>query len=717
MSIDIQETISRELSIVLAKVSKTVQLLDQGNTIPFIARYRKEMTGELDEAQIRNIDERLKYYRKLEERKASILKTIEEQGKLTPQLEEKIGRCSDASELEDLYLPFRPKKKTRASAAREKGLEPLASFLLACPVDGEPLKEAEKFVGEGIEDAGTALQGAMDIIAELISEDADLRKWLREFSLKTGVIRVKARDLEKDSVYTMYYDYQEAVSKIVSHRILAINRGEKEDFLSVGLEVSEEKIIQRIEEHFVKKGATEEYLQKACLDAYRRLLSASVERDIRRQLTEDAQEHAMQVFARNLRGLLLQSPVREKIFLGLDPAYRTGCKWAVADETGKLLEVGVIYPVPPQNKVEEAKQEILRLIEKYAVKAIVIGNGTASRETEKFVADFIRESNFDDLSYTITSEAGASVYSASELAAREFPGLDVSHRSAISIARRVQDPLAELVKIPPQAVGVGQYQHDMAEKRLAEKLGTEVESVVNYVGVDLNTASVPLLSYVAGVNSSVAANIVEYRETNGKFKNRRQLLKVKKLGQKTFEQCAGFLRINQGDNPLDNTSIHPESYKLATKLLDELGIKMESIKSADSKQQLEKILNDIGKIKEMAESLDAGMPTVKDIIASLLRPGRDPREELSQPVFRTDILKIEDLSEGMCLKGTVRNVVDFGAFVDIGLKEDGLVHISEMADRFVKDPMDVVSVGEHVDVKVLSIDKKKGRIGLSMKGF
>jgi uncharacterized protein len=717
MSIDIQETISRELSIVLAKVSKTVQLLDQGNTIPFIARYRKEMTGELDEAQIRNIDERLKYYRKLEERKASILKTIEEQGKLNPELEEKIGRCSDASELEDLYLPFRPKKKTRASAAREKGLEPLASFLLACPVDGEPLKEAEKFVGEGIEDAGTALQGAMDIIAELISEDADLRKWLREFSLKTGVIRVKARDLEKDSVYTMYYDYQEAVSKIVSHRILAINRGEKEDFLSVGLEVSEEKIIQRIEERFVKKGATEEYLQKACLDAYRRLLSASVERDIRRQLTEDAQEHAMQVFARNLRGLLLQSPVREKIFLGLDPAYRTGCKWAVADETGKLLEVGVIYPVPPQNKVEEAKQEILRLIEKYAVKAIVIGNGTASRETEKFVADFIRESNFDDLSYTITSEAGASVYSASELAAREFPGLDVSHRSAISIARRVQDPLAELVKIPPQAVGVGQYQHDMAEKRLAEKLGTEVESVVNYVGVDLNTASVPLLSYVAGVNSSVAANIVEYRETNGKFKNRRQLLKVKKLGQKTFEQCAGFLRINQGDNPLDNTSIHPESYKLATKLLDELGIKMESIKSADSKQQLEKILNDIGKIKEMAESLDAGMPTVKDIIASLLRPGRDPREELSQPVFRTDILKIEDLSEGMCLKGTVRNVVDFGAFVDIGLKEDGLVHISEMADRFVKDPMDVVSVGEHVDVKVLSIDKKKGRIGLSMKGF
>ncbi len=717
MSIDIQETISRELSIVLAKVSKTVQLLDQGNTIPFIARYRKEMTGELDEAQIRNIDERLKYYRKLEERKASILKTIEEQGKLTPQLEEKIGRCSDASELEDLYLPFRPKKKTRASAAREKGLEPLASFLLACPVDGEPLKEAEKFVGEGIEDAGTALQGAMDIIAELISEDADLRKWLREFSLKTGVIRVKARDLEKDSVYTMYYDYQEAVSKIVSHRILAINRGEKEDFLSVGLEVSEKKIIQRIEERFVKKGVTEEYLQKACLDAYRRLLSASVERDIRRQLTEDAQEHAMQVFARNLRGLLLQSPVREKIFLGLDPAYRTGCKWAVADETGKLLEVGVIYPVPPQNKVEEAKQEILRLIEKYAVKAIVIGNGTASRETEKFVADFIRESNFDDLSYTITSEAGASVYSASELAAREFPGLDVSHRSAISIARRVQDPLAELVKIPPQAVGVGQYQHDMAEKRLAEKLGTEVESVVNYVGVDLNTASVPLLSYVAGVNSSVAANIVEYRETNGKFKNRRQLLKVKKLGQKTFEQCAGFLRINQGDNPLDNTSIHPESYKLATKLLDELGIKMESIKSADSKQQLEKILNDIGKIKEMAESLDAGMPTVKDIIASLLRPGRDPREELSQPVFRTDILKIEDLSEGMCLKGTVRNVVDFGAFVDIGLKEDGLVHISEMADRFVKDPMEVVSVGEHVDVKVLSIDKKKGRIGLSMKGF
>lgn len=717
MSIDIRETVSRELSIGLAKVSKTIQLLDQGNTIPFIARYRKEMTGELDEAQIRNIDERLKYYRKLEERKASILKTIEEQDKLTPELEEKIGRCNDASELEDLYLPFRPKRKTRASAAREKGLEPLASFLLACPGDGEPLKEAEKFVGEGIEDAGLALQGAVDIIAELISEDADLRKWLRDFSFKSGVIRTKAKDIEKDSVYTMYYDYHEAVSKIVPHRILAINRGEKEGFLSVGLELSEEKLIQRIEDRFVKQGSTEAYLQKASHEAYRRLLFPSVERDIRRQLTEDAQEHAMKVFARNLRGLLLQSPVKEKIFLGLDPAYRTGCKWAVADETGKLLEVGVIYPVPPQNKVEEAKQEILRLIEKYAVKAIVIGNGTASRETEKFVADFIRESKFDDISYTITSEAGASVYSASELAAKEFPGLDVSHRSAISIARRVQDPLAELVKIPPQAVGVGQYQHDMAEKRLEEKLENEVESVVNYVGVDLNTASMALLSYVAGVNSSVAANIVEYRETNGKFKNRRQLLKVKKLGQKTFEQCAGFLRINGGDNSLDNTSIHPESYKLATKLLDELGIKMESIKNADSKQRLEEIVNDVLKLKEMAESLDAGIPTIKDIIRSLLRPGRDPREELSQPVFRTDILKIEDLSEGMCLKGTVRNVVDFGAFVDIGLKEDGLVHISELADRFVKDPMDVVTVGEHVDVKVLSIDKKKGRIGLSMKGF
>ncbi len=715
MSINISATVAGELSIVLSKVSKTIQLLDQGNTIPFIARYRKEITDELDETQIRNIDERLKYYRKLEERKASVLKTIKEQGKLSSELEEKILGTTSTSELEDLYLPFRPKKKTRASAAKEKGLEPLAAFLLACPPDRDPLQEAERYLGEGIEDARTALQGAMDIVAEYISEDADLRRWLRGFSLKNGILKVKAADAEQDSVYSMYYDYQEAAAKIAPHRVLAINRGEREGFLSIALKVDEEKIMRRIKERFVKEGVTEEYLQKASLDAYKRLLAPYVERDIRRQLTEDAQEHAMKVFARNLRGLLLQPPIRDKMVLGIDPAYRTGCKWAVSDETQKLLEVGVIYPVPPQNKVEEAKQEISRIIEQYTVKAIVIGNGTASRETEKFVADFIRGSEFKDLSYTITSEAGASVYSASQLAAKEFPDLDVSHRSAISIARRVQDPLAELVKIPPQAVGVGQYQHDMAEKKLAEKLGSVVESVVNYVGVNLNTASVSLLSYVAGINSSVAANIVEYRSENGKFKNRRQLLEVKKLGQKTFEQCAGFLRISEGENSLDNTSIHPESYKLAARLLDKLGLEMANIQSEDSRKRLVEIKNDSDMLQKLAAALDVGIPTLKDILGNFLRPGRDPREELSPPVFRTDILNIEDLAEGMSLKGTVRNVVDFGAFVDIGLKQDGLVHISELADRFIKDPMEVVSVGDHVDVKVLSVDKQKGRITLSMK--
>lgn len=715
--IDIPKVIARELNIPLKKVLNTMELLDQGNTVPFIARYRKEMTGELDENQIRDIEEKLKFHRNLEQRKEEIIRLIDEQGKLTEELREKILGAMKPTELEDLYLPYRQKKKTRASIAKERGLEPLAAYLLSFPKTGTPEAEGEKYLSEQVADSTAALQGAMDIVAEMISEDSEVRKWIREYTMKQGIIRVEAKDPEKDSVYRMYYEnYREPVNKIVPHRVLAINRGEREDFLHVALEVNQEFILDWLYRRFVKEGVTKELVQKAAADAYKRLIAPSIEREVRNHLTEMAETHALNVFARNLRSLLLQPPVKGKIVLGLDPAYRTGCKWAVMDTTGKVLEVGVIYPTPPHNKIAEGEKELARLVGKYHVQAIVIGNGTASRETEQFVADFMKKADNPDLSYTIVSEAGASVYSASKLAAKEFPKLDVAERSAISIGRRIQDPLAELVKVPPQAAGVGQYQHDLAEKRLEENLSKVVESVVNYVGVDLNTASAPLLGYVAGINGTVATNIVGYRDETGSFKNRKELKKVPKLGPKTFEQCAGFLRIADGDNKLDSTAIHPESYGITEKLLKHLGLKLSDIGSNNFIEKLSDLKKNPGEVSTIAEKLEAGVPTLTDIIDSLLKPGRDPREDLSPPIFRTDVLKIEDLKAGMVLKGKVHNVTDFGAFIDIGVKQDGLVHISEITDRYIKHPLEVLSIGDIVTVSVLNVDVDRHRISLTMKG-
>lgn len=716
MAIDILKLIESETQIPYKKIENTVQLLDMGNTVPFIARYRKEVTGELDEVLIREIEEKLQFYRKLEERKKTILNSIDEQGKLTEELKDRIISVSKLTELEDLYLPYRPKRKTRASMAREKGLEPLAMYLLSAPGEGNPEKEAEKYLTEQVLEIKDALQGAMDIVAEIIGEDAEVRKWLRVYTYNNGYLHVKARDPEKDSVYRMYYeDYHEAVNKIVPHRILAVNRGEREEFLNVSLEVNEEAVHNWLYRRFVKEGVSSELLRKAADDAYQRLLAPAIERDVRRQLGERAEIHAINIFAKNLRSLLLQPPVPGKTMLGVDPAYRTGCKWAVVDKTGKLLEIGVVYPTPPQKKIEEANKEFSRLVEQYHIDAIVIGNGTASRETEQFVAEFIGDYGKKELAYTFTSEAGASVYSASPLAAREFPDLDLTQRSAVSIARRVQDPLAELVKIPPQAAGVGQYQHDISEKKLEEKLSSVVESVVNYVGVDVNTASASLLSYIAGINNSVAANIVKYREEIGEFKDRQELKKVAKLGPKTFEQCAGFLRISGGKNLLDTSSIHPESYKLTARLLEKEGLKINDLASLEFKELIRSLSKRPEEIESIAAEIDAGLPTLKDIVENLLKPGRDPREDIPPVIFRRDILGIEDLKTGMQITGTVRNVIDFGAFVDIGVKQDGLIHISELTDKFVKHPLDVVSIGDVVNVQILSVDKERGRIALSMK--
>ncbi|ATW26599.1 Tex family protein [Candidatus Formimonas warabiya] len=717
MTVDIPQIISGETKIPLRKVLNTIELLDQGNTVPFIARYRKEATGELDENQIREIEERLKFHRNLEQRKTEIIRLIDEQGKLTDELREKILSALKPTELEDLYLPYRQKKKTRASMAREKGLEPLALYLLTFPKEGSPEREGEKYASEQVADAAAALQGAMDIVAEMISEDAQVRKWVREYTQAHGFLVVQAKDAKKDSVYRMYYEnYREAAAKIVPHRVLAVNRGEREGFLTVSLDVNEEVIFDWLYRRFVKEGVTGELVRKAAVDAYKRLVAPSIEREVRNQLTEQAENHAVTIFAKNLRSLLLQPPVKGKIVLGLDPAYRTGCKWAVMDATGKVLEVGVIYPTPPHNKIPEAEQELARLVRKYRVQAVVIGNGTASRETEQFVAEFIKKSNNPALSYTIVSEAGASVYSASKLAAKEFPKLDVAERSAISIGRRIQDPLAELVKIPPQAAGVGQYQHDIPEKRLEENLSKVVESVVNFVGVDLNTASAPLLSYVAGINATVASNIVTYRDETGGFKSRAELKQVPKLGPKTFEQCAGFLRISQGDFPLDGTAIHPESYRITDKLLKNLDLNLSDIGTKPFIEQLTLLKKNAAGIHAAAEKIGAGVPTLTDIIDSLARPGRDPREELAPPIFRTDVLKIEDLKPGMILKGQVHNVTDFGAFIDIGVKQDGLVHVSEIADRFIRHPLEALSIGDVVTVGVLAVDPQRSRISLTMKG-
>jgi uncharacterized protein len=706
-------TASKELGISPKQVRTTVNLLDEGNTIPFIARYRKEMTGELDENQLRNIEERVQYLRNLEERKREVLRIIAEQEKLTPELQQAIEAAVKLQVVEDLYRPYRQKRKTRASVAKEKGLEPLAQWLMSQPKQGDVHEESAKYINVElkVETAEEALAGAMDIVAEQIADDAKVRAWVRQFTMDHGLMVSEAKTPEEESVYEMYYNYQEAAKKMPSHRILAMNRGERENILKVSLQVETERIHQYIANMYIKgQSCTSDILRLVVEDAYKRLIAPSIEREVRGELTEKAEQGAITIFAENLRSLLLQPPVKGKNVLGVDPAYRTGCKLAVVDDTGKLLEVAVTYPTPPNNKIEEATTKINTLIEKYDVQLIVIGNGTASRETEQFIAEIINNRRDKDLAYLIVNEAGASVYSASKLAQEEFPDLDVAERSAVSIARRLQDPLAELVKIEPKAIGVGQYQHDVSQKHLDESLKTVVESAVNHVGVDVNTASPSLLSYVSGVNATIAKNIVKYREENGKFLNRKQLAKVPRLGAKTYEQCIGFLRIPEGENPLDRTPIHPESYSSVHALFDQLQFELTSIGSKELVSSLATV-----ELEPLATELNVGVPTLRDIVDSLQRPGRDPREELPLPIFRTDVLKIEDLVPGMELQGTVRNVIDFGAFVDIGIKNDGLVHISQLSDRFVKHPMDVVSVGDNVTVWVLNVDLKKGRVGLTMR--
>lgn len=709
----IVKQIAKELQISIKQIRTTIALLGEGNTIPFIARYRKEMTGELDENQLRDIEERAAYLRGLEERKREVIRIIEEQGKLTDELASAIKKSAKLQEVEDLYRPYRQKRKTRASVAKEKGLEPLAEWLLSQPGQGDMLQEAAKFVNAelGVESAEEAAQGAMDIVAEILADDASIRAWVRRYTLDHGMIDSAAKDAEQESVYEMYYSYRELAKKMPPHRILAINRGERENVLKVSLDVPSEPVHKYMAGQIIKgRSSVEASLHSVIEDAYKRLIAPSIEREVRAELTEKAENQAISIFSGNLRSLLLQPPVKGKNVLGVDPAYRTGCKLAVVDDTGKLLEVAVTYPTPPHNKKREAAAKFNELIDTYGIQLIVIGNGTASRESEQFVAEIIAERNDPELAYLIVSEAGASVYSASKLAAEEFPSLDVAERSAVSIARRLQDPLAELVKIDPKAIGVGQYQHDVSQKHLEESLKTVVESAVNHVGVDVNTASPSLLSYVSGVNATTAKNIVKFREENGKFTNRKQLQKVPRLGAKTFEQCIGFMRISGGVDPLDSTPIHPESYTVVNRLLKELGIEPKQLGSKEVAAQLAGL-----QPEPLAERLEVGVPTLKDILESLQRPGRDPREELPLPIFRTDVLKIEDLVPGMELQGTVRNVIDFGAFVDIGIKSDGLVHISQLSSGYVKHPMDVVSVGDNVTVWVLNVDLKKGRVGLTMR--
>ncbi|MBB6633499.1 Tex family protein [Cohnella thailandensis] len=706
--------IAAELGLKPGQVRTVAGLFDEGNTIPFIARYRKEMTGELDENQLRAIEERRGYLKQLEDRKGEVVRLIEEQGKLTPELEDAIRKSAKLQEVEDLYRPYRQKRKTRASVAKEKGLEPLAEWLRSQPRQGQVLAEAARYVSEekGVATAEEALQGAMDIVAEIIADDADIRKRVRRYTWEYGILQSKAKDENAESVYEMYYKYSEPLKRLPPHRVLAMNRGEREDVLSIGIELQTDRLMEELRRRILRgPSATAETLEAVIEDAYKRLIAPSIERELRGELTEKAEEHAIGIFSENLRNLLLQAPVKGAVVLGVDPAYRTGCKLAVVDETGKLMEVAVSYPTPPHNKKAEAEAIFRRLITQYGVTLIVVGNGTASRETEQFVVGVIKGMPERKLRYLIVNEAGASVYSASKLAQEEFPDLDVAERSAVSIARRLQDPLAELVKIEPKAIGVGQYQHDVTQKRLEESLGGVVESAVNHVGVDVNTASPSLLAYVSGVNATLAKNIVKAREENGKFTDRKQLQKVPRLGAKTYEQCIGFLRITDGANPLDKTPIHPESYKVVDRLFKELKLKPDAIGTPELKAKLDALA-----IGETAAKLEVGEPTLRDIVDSLLRPGRDPRDELPQPIFHTDVLDIEDLKPGMELNGTVRNVVDFGAFVDIGIKNDGLVHVSQLSNRFVKHPTEVVAVGDTVKVWVIGVDLKKGRVSLTMKG-
>jgi uncharacterized protein len=710
--LDLMNSIAGELGLRVRQVQDTVKLLDEGNTIPFIARYRKEVTGELDETVLRTLVERLEYLRNLEKRKEEVLRLIDEQGKLDAGLKAKIEGAMKLQEVEDFYRPYKQKKRTRASVAKEKGLEPLAKWLVGQPEKGNPQAEAALYINPalGVDTVQDALSGALDIIAEEISDDAEVRKVVRNKTYELADICAKAKKNER-SAYEMYYEYREPVRRIPPHRILALNRGEKEEFLSVNIEIEPDKIIPLIEGKYLKGGPCRNLVQEALHDAYKRLIAPSIEREIRAEITSRAGEQAVKVFAVNLRQLLLQPPVRGKVILGIDPGYRTGCKWALITDTGKLSAVGVIYPHPPQKKKEEAKRDILRVVRENNVQIIAIGNGTASRETEEMVAEVIQENKLP-LAYILVSEAGASVYSASPLAKEEFPDFDLSLRSAVSIARRLQDPLAELVKIDPKSIGVGQYQHDIQPKILEGTLGGVVESCVNTVGVDLNTASPAILKFVSGLNSSVAKNIVTYREKNGKFKRREDLKKVPRLGEQTYVQCAGFIRLPDGENELENTPVHPESYGLAVKILEEAGFTPAELKTKTG--QIRTALA-LFRPETLANELQAGLPTVKDIIEALQRPGRDPREDLPRPLLRKDITKLEDLKEGMVLEGTIRNIVDFGLFVDIGVKNDGLVHISQLKSQYVRHPMEVASVGDIVKVKVLTIDLERGRVGLSMK--
>ncbi len=712
---DYAKVLSEELKISELYAQNVINLLDEGNTIPFIARYRKEMHGSMDDQLIREFSEKLDYYRNLDKRREEIRELISAQEKLTDDVSAALDKAVILSELEDIYRPFRPKRKTRASVAKEKGLEPLALAILEQKEDFLPLLESEKFIDpeKGVDDVPLALAGAMDIIAEQISDDAEIRKSVRKITNSEGVVEVKAVDEQNESVYNQYYSFNESVNKIPSHRILAINRGEKEGILKVTVANNDDQALQSIYGSAVKgKNQSSDIVKIACDDAYQRLIYPSIEREVRNDLTEKAAENAIKVFATNLKQLLMQPPVKGKVALGLDPGYRTGCKVAVVDPTGKVLDTAVIYPTHSKEQIERSRQKLLELIEKHNVDIISIGNGTASKETEMFAADTIKQAN-RKVSYMVVSEAGASVYSASKLAAQELPELDLTLRSAVSIARRLQDPLAELVKIEPKAIGVGQYQHDMPQKKLGESLDGVVEDCVNSVGVDLNTASPALLSRVSGLTAAVCKNIVAYREENGAFTSRAELKKVPKLGPKAFEQCAGFLRVPESSNPLDNTGIHPESYAATMQLLNILGYTKEEISSGNFSNIAARLSRH--SIREISETLGIGIPTILDITKELSKPGRDPRDELPAPMLRTDILDIKDLKEGMELKGTVRNVIDFGVFVDIGVHQDGLVHISQICDKYIRHPSEVLKVGDIINVKILSIDTAKNRISLTMR--
>lgn len=711
---DIIQKLTEELQVKKWQVEAAVKLIDEGNTIPFISRYRKEATGALNDEQLRDLGERLTYLRNLEDKKAQVISSIEEQGKLTEELKAAIEAAQTQVAVDDLYRPYRPKRRTRATMAKEKGLEGLANIILL-QMTTTPLEtEAESYLSEekGVATAQEAIAGAMDIIAESISDEADYRTWIRNKTLKEGEITSEAKDEKEQSVYETYYHFSQPISKMAGHRTLALNRGEAEKVLTVKIVAPEPEILSYLESRVITRDnpITSPTLEEVVKDSYSRLIAPAIEREIRNLLTEQAEEGAIRVFGKNLEQLLMQPPIAGQTVLGWDPAFRTGCKLAVVDPTGKVLDTVVIYPTAPQNKVKEAKATLKKLIEKYHITLISLGNGTASRESEQVIVELLKEIP-EKVQYVIVSESGASVYSASKLATEEFPNFDVGQRSAASIARRLQDPLAELVKIDPKAIGVGQYQHDMNQKRLSEALGGVVEDSVNKVGVDLNTASAPLLEYISGITKTLAKNIVTYREANGRFADRRQLLKVPKLGPKAYEQCAGFLRIMNGDNPLDTTSVHPESYEVAMKLLTSLGYSAEDIIGGG----LKGISKKVREPKKTAEELGVGELTLKDIVQELEKPARDPRDEMPRPVLRSDVLDMKDLTPGMVLKGTVRNIMDFGAFVDIGVHQDGLVHVSEMSERFIKHPLDVVKVGDVVDVKVLAVDVAKKRISLSMK--